>query len=154
MTHWLLKSEPDEFSIADLEQKKIEPWDGIRNYQARNFIREMKPGEQAFFYHSSCKSIGIVGLMEIAGTHYEDPLAVNNKSPYFDKKALINNPWSAIDVRFKQRFTNILSLDTLKKLANNDQRLANLVLLKKGNRLSVMPITDEQWQCIMENIAP
>lgn len=154
MTYWLLKSEPDEFSIADLEQKKVEPWDGIRNYQARNFIREMQPGEQALFYHSSCKNIGISGVMEIVGTHYEDPLAVNSKSHYFDKKALESNPWSAIDVRFKQRFTNILSLEALKKLANNDQRLANLVLLKKGNRLSVMPITDEQWQCIMENIAP
>ena len=154
MSYWLLKSEPDEFSIDDLKRKKVEPWDGIRNYQARNFLRKMAIGDLAFFYHSSCKNIGIVGIMEIVATHYEDPLAINSDSAYFDKKAVEKNPWSAVDVQFKQKFTEILSLATLKNLANSDQRLADLVLLKKGNRLSVMPITDDQWQCIMENTAP
>lgn len=154
MTRWLLKSEPNEFSINDLKQKTIEPWDGIRNYQARNFIRQMQPGELAFFYHSSCKEVGIIGIMEIAGTYYEDPLAVDKNSPYFDKKALDSNPWSAIDVRFSSKFSSVLTLATLKKLALKDQRLADFALLKKGNRLSVMPVSDDQWQCIMENIAP
>lgn len=154
MTHWLLKSEPDEFSIDDLKQKTIEPWDGIRNYQARNFIRQMQPGELAFFYHSSCKEVGIIGIMEIAGTYYEDPLAVDQNSPYFDNKALDSNPWSTIDVRFRSKFSSVLTLATLKRLALKDQRLADFALLKKGNRLSVMPVTDDQWQCIMENIAP
>ena len=154
MAYWLLKSEPDEFSIDDLKAKKVEPWDGIRNYQARNFLREMRVGDLAFFYHSSCKNIGVAGIMEIVSTHYEDPLAIDKSSPYFDKKAEANNPWSAVDVRYKQTFSEILSLAELKKLANSDQRLADFVLLKKGNRLSVMPITDEQWQCVMENTAP
>jgi predicted RNA-binding protein with PUA-like domain len=154
MAHWLLKSEPDEFSITDLECKCVEPWDGIRNYQARNFIREMKQGDTAFFYHSSCKDIGIAGIMEIAGTYYEDPLAINKNSPYYDKRAVNKNSWSAIDVRFKQKFPKVLSLDALRNMAVYDQRLADLILIKKGNRLSVMPITDDQWQCIMENVAP
>lgn len=154
MTYWLVKSEPDEFSIDDLQRKNIERWDGIRNYQARNFMREMQPGEQVFFYHSSCKNIGIVGTAKVASTYYEDPLATDPNSPYFDKKALTTNPWSAIDLQFQSKFSNILSLDKIKKLAINDQRLSNFVLIKKGSRLSVMPLNDDQWQCIMENIAP
>lgn len=154
MSYWLVKSEPDEFSIEDLKNKNITPWDGIRNYQARNFLREMQPGDQAFFYHSSCKEIGIAGTLKVVSTHYDDPIAVNPNSPYFDKKALDKNPWSTIDVEFHQMFSKILSLSAIKKLATTDLRLTDLALIKKGNRLSVMPVTTDQWQCIMENIAP
>jgi len=154
MSYWLVKSEPDEFSIDDLKLKNIARWDGIRNYQARNFIRKMQPRDLVFFYHSSCKNIGISGIMSVVSTYYEDPIAVDSSSPYFDKKALDANPWSAIDVQFKQQFPKVLSLAAIKKLAINDQRLADFVLIKKGNRLSVMPVSSDQWQCIMENIAP
>lgn len=154
MSYWLVKSEPDEFSIDDLKLKDIAPWDGIRNYQARNFIRKMQPGDLVFFYHSSCKNIGISGTMSVVSTYYEDPIAVDSSSLYFDKKALDTNPWSAIDVQFKQKFSKVLSLAAIKKLAINDQRLADFVLIKKGSRLSVMPVSSDQWQCIMENIAP
>jgi predicted RNA-binding protein with PUA-like domain len=153
MAYWLLKSEPDEFSIDDLKTKKVEPWNGIRNYQARNFIRKMKPDDLAFFYHSSCKAIGIVGTVRISSDYYEDTLAVNSISPYYDERALIENPWSAIDIEFKHKFSSILTLGKLKELAVQDQLLASLELLKKGNRLSVMPITTEQWQCIFKYTA-
>lgn len=154
MAYWLLKSEPHEFSIDDLKNKKVEPWNGIRNYQARNFIRKMKPDDKAFFYHSSCKEIGIVGTVRIGSDYYEDTLAVNSNSPYYDERALLENPWSAIDVEFKHKFSSILLLSKLKKLAAHEPALASLDLLKKGNRLSVMPITTEQWQCILHYAAP
>lgn len=154
MSYWLMKSEPDEFSIDDLKTNVIEGWDGIRNYQARNFMKEMKVGDLAFFYHSSCKEIGIVGTMEIVSTYYSDKTAQDDTNAYFDPKALENNPWCAIDVKFEQKFTKTLSLAEIKKMAITDQRLADLVLIKKGNRLSIMPITDDQWRCILEKAAP
>jgi predicted RNA-binding protein with PUA-like domain len=153
MAYWLLKSEPDDFSIDDLKNIKVEPWNGIRNYQARNFIRKMKPDDKAFFYHSSCKAIGIVGSVRISSDYYEDTLALDSSSPYYDERALIDNPWSAIDVEFESKFESILPLSRLKELAVHDHVLASLDLLKKGNRLSVMPITTEQWQCIFKYAA-
>ena len=149
MTYWLMKSEPDEFSIDDLQQKGVARWDGVRNYQARNFLREMNLGDQVLFYHSSCKHVGIAGLMEIVGTYYPDPLAIDKGSSYFDPKSLKENRWSAVDVKFIQKFEKVLSLQSIKTLAENDQRLADLALIKKGNRLSVMPITNDQWQCLI-----
>ncbi len=92
--------------------------------------------------------------MSVVSTYYEDPIAVDSSSPYFDKKALETNPWSAIDVQFKQKISKVLSLAAIKNMAINDQRLADFVLIKKGNRLSVMPVSSDQWQCIIENIAP
>ena len=118
MSFWLLKSEPDEFSIKDLRQKKTERWDGVRNYQARNFIGQMQPGDLAFFYHSSCKAIGIAGM------------------------------------KHKVTFKHVLKLARIKALALKDERLDDLKLIQKGNRLSVMPIPDAQWQCLNAECEP
>ena len=150
MTYWLLKSEPDEFSIQDLRHKQTERWDGIRNYQARNFIRTMMPGDLAFFYHSSCKEIGIVGVMEIIGQAYPDPLAIDKSSNYFDEKSLVENKWLAIDVQYKTSFKRVYKLAQIKALALKDKRLDDLKLIQKGNRLSIMPLTHAQWQCLLE----
>jgi len=146
--YWLLKSEPDEFSIQDLESKKQAPWDGVRNYQARNFIEQMTPGDRAFFYHSSCKNIGIAGEMEIVSTPYPDPLAINPKSAYFDKKSLNENKWLAIEVKHIQTYTQVLPLSKIKKIAETEPKMATFDLIKKGSRLSVMPVTSEQWRIL------
>jgi len=150
MGYWLLKSEPDEFSIDDLKQKTTAPWDGVRNYQARNFMKEMQVGDLAFFYHSSCQLVGIAGVMEVRKTAYPDPLAVDPNSQYFDEKSVQENKWVAVDMAFKQQFKNVLSLKEIKALAEKEARLAGLKLIQKGSRLSVMPITQDQWQCLME----
>lgn len=152
MAYWLMKSEPDEFSIDDLQAKQQAPWDGVRNYQARNFIREMRENDQIFFYHSSCKNVGIAGVMSVLGSNYPDPLALDKNSNYFDEKSLEENRWSAIDVRFEQKFHKILSLQTIKKLAQTDHRLTDLLLIKKGSRLSVMPLSHTQWSCLYESV--
>jgi predicted RNA-binding protein with PUA-like domain len=154
MSYWLLKSEPDEFSIKDLRLKRTAPWDGVRNYQARNFIAQMKPGDLAFFYHSSCKEIGLAGIMTVASDAYPDPLAVDASSPYFDEKSLTNNKWLAIDMEYKTAFKHVFKLARIKALALKDERLADLKLIQKGNRLSVMPISDEQWQCLIAACDP
>lgn len=154
MPYWLMKSEPDEFSIDDLRRKGKARWDGVRNYQARNFMRDMALGDTILFYHSSCKDVGISGLMKVVTTHYEDPLAIDPKSDYFDEKSLKSNRWSAVDVAFEAKLSKIFPLDQIKKLAEKDQRLADFALVQKGSRLSVMPVSDAQWQCLMEKIAP
>ncbi|MGR6872082.1 EVE domain-containing protein [Pseudomonas sp. HK3] len=148
MSYWLLKSEPDEFSITDLRQKTTAPWDGVRNYQARNFIRDMQPGDLAFFYHSSCKDIGIAGVMKVVSHAYPDPLAVDKNSDYFDTKSQTENTWLAIDMAYQSKFKHVIKLAHIKTLALKDDRLKNLALIQKGNRLSVMPISSEQWECL------
>ena len=152
MAYWLMKSEPDEFSIQDLKERRTAPWDGVRNYQARNFIRQMQPGDEVFFYHSSCKSAGITGVMAVSSLPYPDPLAQDKTSPYYDEKSKKESRWSAIDVSFKQEFAEILGLKAIQKLAETDQHLKDLPLIAKGNRLSVIPITNAQWQCLMAAI--
>lgn len=154
MTYWLLKSEPDEFSIQDLRQKPTARWDGVRNYQARNFISTMAPGDLAFFYHSSCKDIGIAGVMEVASKPYPDPLAIDKSSAYFDEKSLRENKWLAIDMAYQTTFKHVAKLARIKALALKDNRLSDLKLIQKGNRLSVMPISNEQWQCLMSLCEP
>ncbi len=144
--YWLMKSEPDTFSIDDLLHSKNQtaPWDGVRNYQARNYIRdEMKIGDLAYFYHSSCKVPGIVGLMEIVKAPYPDTTAWDRSSPYFDPKSTQQNPrWYMVDVKFKAKYNQPLSLEELK----NNPKLSGFKLLDRGNRLSILPITKEQWQ--------
>jgi predicted RNA-binding protein with PUA-like domain len=134
MNYWLLKSEPTCFSIEDLQKRtqQIEPWDGVRNYQARNFMREMQLGDQAFFYHSSCDIPGVVGTVEIV------------KSAYPDKTAE-SDIWSSVDVKLIEKFSRVISLQELKQ----QQHLQHMRLLQKGNRLSVMPITATEWKIIM-----
>ncbi|WP_263143897.1 EVE domain-containing protein [Pseudomonas sp. RIT-PI-AD] len=145
MAHWLMKSEPDELSIQDLRRLTRARWDGVRNYQARNFLRQMRAGDTFFFYHSSCAQPGIAGIGRIASPAYPDPTALDPQSPYFDTKATAEkNPWSALDVEFVEAFPEVLRLSALKTLAG----LENLALLRKGNRLSVMPVEPAEWRVI------
>jgi predicted RNA-binding protein with PUA-like domain len=149
MAYWLLKSEPSVFSIDDLKQKKVWLWDGVRNYQARNFLREMKTGDQAFFYHSSCPEPGISGLMEIVKTGYPDPTQFDPEDHHYDPKSSRENPrWTAVDVKFIQKFNDILSLTNLKAMP----ALNEFALIKQGNRLSVMPVTAAQWNAIVKKL--
>lgn len=146
MHYWLMKSEPEAYSIDDLKRDKIEPWDGIRNYQARNFMRDnMQKGDLAFFYHSNCNPPGIVGVMEIAKTAYPDPTAFDPDSKYFDPKSDPDNPrWKLVDVKFKQKFKQIISLKSLRTYPP----LENMLILRKGSRLSITPVTQTEWDFI------
>ncbi|RRV09255.1 EVE domain-containing protein [Pseudomonas sp. v388] len=146
MAYWLMKSEPDEFSVSDLQRLGNARWDGVRNYQARNFLREMAVGDEFFFYHSSCPEPGIAGIGKISRAAYPDPTALDPQSHYHDPKANADkNPWSAIDVAFVEYFGKVLSLGYLKQQAALEQ----LPLVQKGSRLSVMPVTAEQWTAIL-----
>jgi len=142
MAYWLMKSEPDSFSIDDLGAAGQAPWDGVRNYQARNFMRSMLPGDSFLFYHSSCQPPGIAGIGEIASQPYPDRAALDPESPYHDAKASEERlPWVAVNVTLREKFTTLLALAEIRQLNGLDE----LPLLQKGNRLSVMPITAEQW---------
>lgn len=147
MNHWLMKSEPDAFSIDDLKRKKQEAWDGVRNYQARNFMRDgMRPGDKVFFYHSNCAVPGIVGIAEVATDAYPDPSQFDPKSKYFDPGSSRDNPrWMLVDVKFVKKLKRTISLDELK----NDPALVDMPLLRKGNRLSVMPVDTAHWEYIL-----
>ena len=150
MAYWLMKSEPSVFGIDHLAQRQVALWDGVRNYQARNFLRQMQIGDQAFFYHSNCKVAGIVGLMTIARAGYADPTQFDPEHKYYDPKSKIDNPrWTGVDVQFVEKFHDILSLTTLKTLPE----LAELALVRQGNRLSLMPVSEAQWQVILARCA-
>lgn len=147
MAYWLMKSEPDAFSIDDLEKVGVEPWDGVRNYQARNFMRQMQVGDHIFFYHSNTKVPGIVGVMTVAKAAYPDPTQFNPESKYYDPKSDPDKPrWDLVEVKFGKKWQQVLSLQTLK----NMPELANFKLVQKGNRLSVMPVSEQHWQTIMQ----
>lgn len=149
MNYWLLKSEPEAYSIDDLiaESKKTEHWDGIRNYQARNFMRDdMKKNDMAFFYHSNCDEPGIVGIVEVVREAYPDFTALEPKSKYYDPKSSAeNNRWVMVDVKFKKKFSRTI---TLKELKENN-KLSDMRLVQKGNRLSIMPVTKKEWNLIV-----
>lgn len=149
MAHWLMKSEPEAFSIDDLKAcpNSTDFWDGVRNYQARNFMRDqMKPGDQVFFYHSNCKVPGIVGVMEVVSEPYADITALDPDSKYYDPKASKENPrWFAVDLQFKEKFPDVISLESLKQ----NEALSDLALVRKGNRLSVMPVETHHWDAVM-----
>ncbi len=150
MQYWLMKSEPDAFSIDDLNKAKVEPWDGIRNYQARNFMRDqMKKGDKVFFYHSSCAEPGIVGIMQVASKPYPDPTAFDPKTKYYDPKSKPDNPtWILVDVKFVRKLRNPISLTALKAMPE----LEGMQLLKRGNRLSIMPVEKSHWDFINQLI--
>lgn len=150
MQYWLIKSEPDAFSIDDLQQANIEPWDGIRNYQARNFMRDqMQIGDQVFFYHSSCPQPGIVGLCEVASLPYPDPTAFDPETKYYDPKSDPDKPrWILVDMKFVKKLESLISLSELKTLPE----LLGMRLLKKGNRLSIMPVEKAEWDYIVGTI--
>jgi predicted RNA-binding protein with PUA-like domain len=146
MPHWLMKSEPAELSITDLQRLGRARWDGVRNYQARNYVRSMQPGELFLFYHSSCAQPGIAGIARIVGEPYADPTALDPASHYFDAKAsLEKNPWTARDVEFVEAFPGVITLSELKACS----ALKELPLVQKGTRLSVMPVSPEQWLAIL-----
>lgn len=151
MGRWLMKSEPDVFGIDDLAARpgQTEPWDGVRNYQARNMMRdEMQRGDPILFYHSNCAEPGVVGLMEVAAAARPDPTAFDPDAKYFDPKSDPDNPrWFLVDVRYVRRLARKITLAELKRYA--DGPLADLPLLRRGNRLSVMPVTAEQWDFIL-----
>lgn len=142
MPYWLMKSEPDELSVHDLQRLEQTRWDGVRNYQARNFLRSMQPGDLLFFYHSSCPEPGIAGIARIVSAAYPDPTALEPDSHYFDAKAsAAKNPWSAVEVAFIEAFKRVIPLAQLKA----QSALLELPLVQKGSRLSVMPVSAEEW---------
>lgn len=149
MQYWLMKSEPDVFSIIDLKNRpgRTEPWDGIRNYQVRNYIRDdMRAGDLAFFYHSSCEVPGIAGIMTIVSGARPDPSALDKKHIHYDPKSRPDNPaWYLVDVKFKRQFKRIITLNELR----GHKALRNMKLLQKGNRLSVTPVSQDEWNIIL-----
>ncbi len=148
-SYWLMKSEPDVFSIDDLKSRpgKKEPWDGVRNYQARNFMRDsMRKGDLVLFYHSNAKPPGVAGIAEICSDAYPDPTAFDRKSKYFDPKSTKENPrWILRDVKFKKKFKTFVSLEELK----DHKPLKDMKLLQRGNRLSIMPVTEKEFNYIV-----
>jgi predicted RNA-binding protein with PUA-like domain len=145
--YWLMKSEPDAFSIDDLKRKGQEAWDGVRNYQARNFMRDgMRVGDKIFFYHSNCAEPGIVGVAEVATDAYPDPSQFDPKSNYFDAASSRDKPrWMLVDVKFVKKLKRTISLKELQ----SEQSLAEMALVRKGNRLSVMPVEASEWRHIL-----
>ena len=149
MKYWLLKSEPDVFSLEDLKNSpnQTEPWDGIRNYQARNLMRdEMKVGDQAFFYHSRQAEPAIVGTVRVVREAYPDHTSWDPSSKYFDEKSSSENPrWLMVDVQFESEFSRPVTLKELRSVPE----LKEMFLLRKGMRLSVQPVTEEEFQLIL-----
>jgi len=151
MRYWLMKSEPDEFSIDDLARAPggKAPWTGVRNYQARNFMRDdMRPGDGVLFYHSSCPEPGIAGIAEVASEAYPDKSQFDKKSEYYDSKATRAAPrWVNVDVKFVRK-TGLVSLAELRR----HSELATMRLIQRGNRLSIMPVAPEEWAFITERL--
>lgn len=142
-----MKSEPDVFSIDDLKKKKKSGWDGVRNYQARNYMRdEMKIGDIVLFYHSSCEVPGVAGLAKISKTSHPDPTQFDSKSDYYDPKASLENPrWFMVEVEFVEKFEKIITLSTIKETPG----LEAMPLVQKGSRLSINPVSSGQYQIVL-----
>lgn len=149
MHYWLLKSEPNTFSIDDLikRKKQTEPWNGVRNFQARNMLRsDLKKGDLGFFYHSSCTPPGIVGIVEVVKEGYPDYTSWDPESPYYDPRSTPDRPlWFMVDVKLVEKFPQIISLDAIKK----NPKLKGMRILRRGNRLSVTPVTAAEWKAIL-----
>ncbi len=147
--HWLMKSEPDAFSIDDLERVGTEPWDGVRNYQARNFMRDgMQVGDRILFYHSNTKVPGIAGIATVASEAYPDESQFNPKSKYHDPKATREAPrWHLVDVAFERKLKRVIPLEEIKEHA--DQLGEEFALIRKGNRLSVFPVSAAQYDYLL-----
>lgn len=150
MNHWLFKSEPDTFSIDHLIllPKQTSGWDGVRNYQARNFMRDsMRIGDLGFFYHSNCPIPGVVGIVRVASQSYADPTAFDKRSKYYDPKSSCDNPrWFMVDVRLVEKFTQIVPLQLLR----TQNTLKDMQLLRPGNRLSISPVSAHEWKIILK----
>ena len=147
MQYWLMKSEHSEYSIDHLKRDKVEHWDGVRNYQARNMMRDqMKIGDLAFLYHSNCDEIGIVGVMTIHKESYPDHTAFDPKDKHYDPKSDPDKPrWFMVDVKYKRKMKRVISLQELRETKG----LEDMALVRKGNRLSVMPVSEDEWNLIL-----
>lgn len=146
MAYWLLKSEPESFSIDHLKAKKVEHWDGVRNYQARNNLRAMRKGDLGFFYHSNADPPGIAGICSIAREAYPDHTQFDPKSKYYDPSSTVESPkWWMPDVRFVRKFTLLIPLPELKQIPG----LEEMALLRRA-RLSVQPVTEKEWEIILQ----
>ena len=149
MQYWLMKSEPSVYSIDHLkaEPRKTDHWDGVRNYQARNMMRDqMRKGDQVFFYHSACETPGIVGIATIAREAYPDFTAWDRKSKYYDAKSSKDEPrWFMVDVKYKRKLKRVITLAELK----THKQLEDMALVRKGNRLSIMPVSAKHWEFIL-----
>lgn len=143
-----MKSEPEEYSIDDLKRDKRAPWFGVRGYQARNSMRdEMRIGDEVLFYHSSCPEPGVAGLARVASQAYPDATQFEKKSPYYDPKATRDNPrWMLVDVKFVKKFRQLVSLAQLRK----EKSLSELIILRPGNRLSITPVTEKEFETIVD----
>lgn len=147
--HWLMKSEPSVFSITTLAKrpKKTSPWDGVRNYQARNYMREMKIGDLVVFYHSNDAPVGAAGTAEVVKEAYPDHTSWDPKSEYYDPKSRPDAPrWFMVDVRWRSTFPRVIGLDELRE----NRALADMLTLRKGNRLSITPLTPGEWKAILK----
>ncbi len=147
MQRWLVKSEPNAFSVDDLarEPDQTTPWEGVRNFQARNFMRAMKRGDHVFFYHSSCSEPGVVGVTRVVREAYPDDTAWDAKSRYFDARSTCDKPrWYRVDIQLKHKLRRVIRLAELKQ-----QSLGDFALTRRGNRLSVMPVSEEQWKQVL-----
>ena len=153
MKYWLMKSEPDEFSIDDLQRVGVEPWTGVRNYQARNFMRDgMRPGDGVLFYHSNTQPPGVVGIARVHGEAYADPTQFDPDSDYHDPKSDPDAPrWLLRDIAFERKLARCITLDELKAAAG---KLGDFALLNRGNRLSVLPVSAAQWKTILKMEKP
>jgi predicted RNA-binding protein with PUA-like domain len=149
MAHWLMKSEPDVFGVADLAKRprRTEHWDGVRNYQARNLLRAMRKGDFAFFYHSSCAAPGVYGIVRIVRAAYPDPSALDPRSAYYDPKSTPDSPrWFMVDVRLERMLQRPVLLTEIKRTP----ALRHMHLVQPGSRLSVMPVSAVEWKTILK----
>ncbi|MAW07822.1 MAG: EVE domain-containing protein [Halobacteriovoraceae bacterium] len=148
MRYWLMKTEPDVFSIDDLKSQKTTPWEGVRNYQARNFMRdEMKKGDMVLIYHSNTKPPGVAGIGVVSKEAFPDHFAWDKKSKYFDPKSTKENPrWMMVEVKFKKKFKELISLSEIKETKG----LEGMLILRKGNRLSITPVDKKHFDKIVE----
>jgi len=149
MNYWLFKSEPSAYGIDDLARDRVTAWSGVRNYQARNYMRDaMRPGDRGYFYHSSCPEPGIVGIVEVAGPAYADPTQFDRKSRYYDPGSDRAAPrWLNVDVKFISR-ARLVALAALR----GEKQLKNMLVLQRGNRLSITPVTPAEWACIQRQL--
>lgn len=148
MAYWLMKTEPDGFSIDDLARVGREPWDGVRNYQARNFMRDaMRVGDEVFIYHSACKVPGIAGIGRVASDSYPDPTQFDPDSKYFDAGSKPEEPrWWLVDIEYVRTLGRLVSLSELKDMP----AMEDSPLVRRGNRLSILPVTRSQWQAVLK----
>ena len=151
MNYWLMKTEPSTFGVDDLAKKpkKTAMWDGVRNFQARNMLRDdFKKGDQAFLYHSSADVVGVAGVMQVVRTAYPDPTAFNKKHDHYDEGSDPKNPrWFVVDVQLKRRLKRVITLDEL--CEHETRELDGMLLLKRGNRLSITPLSAAHWEFIL-----